>query len=343
MEVTLPKVSIVIPTYNEEKNIRTCLNAILRQNYPKDLIEIIIVDNRSTDKTINIIKEYMENNKNMRLLFNDIAKDAEISKMIGLRNAKGELFMYLDADIEVVGKDWLIKLVKPLIDDSSLVGSFPRFIPKPDDVPIGRYLRYHPLELDPVLQFFCTEISETIIEDRGSYKVCKFNPPKVPPIGICLYRKNILIRTIGDKDKFMDIDVPVILSKKGYNKFAYVPSCGIYHVNVKSLGDLIRKRLRNIDKVYLPNIENREFKYFDLKNKRDFLKIIIWIIYSNIFIPKLIKGIYMSVRNKDIACIYEPIVTMILTNAIIFGFLKNEKGRKMIKNILSNLFKAIHL
>ena len=272
----LPYITIVIPTYNEEKNIRRCLNSILSQDYPLDLVEIIIVDNISKDKTVEIVRSYMKKYKNIQLLFNNIAKDAEISKMIGLRHSRGTLFMYIDADIEIVGKHWLTKLVRPLIENPDIVGSFPRFIPKPNDVAIGRYLRYHPLELDPVLQFFCTEIHDTIVEDKGDYKICEFHPPKVPPIGICLYRKDILIKTIGDRDKFMDIDVPVILSKRGYNKFAYVPSCGIYHTNIRTLRDLIKKRLRNLNRIYLPNVETREFIYFDLHSTKDLFKIITW-------------------------------------------------------------------
>lgn len=217
-------------------------------------------------------------------------------------------------------------------ENPSLIGSFPRFIPKPTDVAIGRYLRYHPLELDPLFQFFCTEIRDTIIEDKGAYKICEFYPTKIPPIGICVFRKKILMKIIGNLEKFMDIDIPVILSKNGYNKFAYVSSCGVYHVNVKSLRELIQKRLRNIDRVYLPSMETREFKYFNLANWRDILKIFFWIIYANLFIPKFVKGVYKAFKNKDISSMYEPIVAMALTDAIVWGFLRNKNGRKFIIN-----------
>jgi len=318
-----PTISIVIPTYNEERNIEQCLSAIFSQIYPKELLEVIIIDNYSEDRTVEIAKRY-----DVKIFFSEI-KDAENSKMLGLHKATKDLFLYLDADIEIVGNTWMSNLVKPLIEDSKLMASFPRFVPRVSDTAIGRYLRYHPLELDPVFQFFCTEIDTTIIKEKENYKVCEFYPPKIPPIGICLYRRKILIKVIGNMEKFMDIDVPVILSKNGYNKFAYVPSCGIYHSNIKSLKDLIRRRLRNIDNIYLPNIETREFKYFDLRKKGDILKILFWVFYANLFMPKLIEGIYKTFKNKDIACMYEPIVAMLLTDAIIWGFLKNKKGREI--------------
>jgi glycosyltransferase involved in cell wall biosynthesis len=324
----LPKITIAIPTYNEKENIERCLSSIFNQNYPKDLLEVLVIDDISTDNTIELANKY-----NVKIIVSG-NKDAEISKMIGLHNASGELFMYLDADIELVGTDWFRQIVKPLIEDESIVGSFPRFVPKKSDVAIGRFLRYHELELDPVFQFFCTEISDTILEDKKEYLICSFNPPKIPPIGICVYRRKILENVIVAMKKFMDIDVPVILSKKGFNKFSYVPSCGIYHTNIKSLKEIIQRRQRNIDKVYLPNVETREFTYFNLKNKCDIFKIVFWIIYANLFLPSLIKGFYKMSKNKDIACMYEPIVALLLTDCIAFGFLKNGTGRKMIKRML---------
>jgi len=326
-----PSVSIVIPTYNEEKNIGRCLSAIFNQDYPKNLLEVIIVDNYSNDRTLEIVKNF-----NVKIYFNKI-RDAEVSKMIGLHKATKELFLYLDADIEIVGENWLKKLVKPLTENFTIVGAFPRFIPKPTDVPLGRFLRYHPLELDPVFQFFCTKIEDTIVEEKNEYKICKFYPPKVPPVGICIYRREILLKTIGNMEKFMDIDIPVILSKKGYNKFAYVLLCGIYHTNIRNLKDLIHRRFRNIEKIYLPNITMREYKYFEIGNRKDILKIIVWVIYANLIVPKIFEGIRKTIKYRDIACMYEPLVAMVLTNAIIFSFLKNKQGRQLILKMLKGV------
>jgi len=336
----LPKITVVIPTYNEEKNIGRCLDAIVGQDYSKNRLEILVVDNRSTDNTVEIVESYARENPNLRLLFNDIAKDAEISKAIGLRVATGHLFLYLDADIEIVGKMWFSELVKPMINDPELAGSFSRFLPKSTDAAIGRFLRYHPLELDPVFQFFCTEISDTIVSDKGQYLLCYMQPSKTPPIGICAYRKNILLKVVGNMQKFMDIDVPVLLSKNGYNKFAYVPSCGIYHVNVRSLRDLIRKRLRNINRVYLPNAESREFKYFDLTTWKGVLKVFLWVIYANSFIPKLAEGVFKTFKNRDLACMYEPIVALVLTDVIILSFLRRPEGRTLVLNGIKTLIKG---
>ena len=54
----LPTVSIVVPCFNEQDTISLLLNAIKQQSYPSSLIETIIVDGKSTDRTVKIIGEF---------------------------------------------------------------------------------------------------------------------------------------------------------------------------------------------------------------------------------------------------------------------------------------------
>lgn len=321
----LPTISVVIPTYNEERNIGRCLEAIFGQTYSKDLLEVIVVDNHSEDATVEIARKY-----DVKILYNEI-KDPEVSKMVGLRQARGQLFLYLDADIEMVGKNWLHQITKPMMNDPQITGAFPRFAPKKTDCAIGRYLRYHPLELDPVLRFFCTEINETIVAQRDNYSLCQFNPPRIPPIGICVYRRKQLLCAIGHHEKFMDIDVPVILAKLGYNRFAYVRKCLIYHVNVGTLKELVTRRLRNVNSVFLPSLSQREFIYFTGSNWERVARVILLVLYTNLLFPALLAGIMKSVTYRDYALLYEPIVALVLTDVIIYGFLRSSEGRNFIK------------
>ena len=58
MNTNLPLVSIIVTTRNEEKNIGSCLEAVKKQDYPGDKIEIIVVDNKSKDLTKEIAAKY---------------------------------------------------------------------------------------------------------------------------------------------------------------------------------------------------------------------------------------------------------------------------------------------
>lgn len=98
----LPFVSIIVPARNEENTIEDCLDSLLNQQYPYDKYEIIVVNDRSSDKTPAIIKSYQEHHKIIKSL--DI--ESNISGLTGKQNAineglklcKGEIIFNIDAD-----------------------------------------------------------------------------------------------------------------------------------------------------------------------------------------------------------------------------------------------------
>ena len=325
----LPTVSIVIPTYNEEKNIEKCLKAVFGQDYPGELLEVFVVDGYSADDTVEISRRYP-----VKLIFNR-ARDAQVGKMMALNRAGGELFIYLDADIEMRGRDCLRKMVYPLQIESDVIGSFTRAFSKKGESALNRYLSYHPTQCDPLYEFFSPDIEETVILKKEHYQLCQYRPWKIVPAGLCLYNREKILKTkIGQMEKFMDLDNLAILVRAGYDKFAYVPSAGYYHPHVRNLCHLIRKRLRNIEKNYLPHLEEREYRWFELNTKKDIVKIIFWVIYANLLIPAIISGIIKAIKYRDIACLYEPVVTLLVTDSIIFGFLRCSRGRAMVKKMI---------
>jgi cellulose synthase/poly-beta-1,6-N-acetylglucosamine synthase-like glycosyltransferase len=88
--------SIVIPTYNEQENIANCLDSILNQNYDKSLVDIVIVDGQSSDKTISKVRDYQQKFSNISLLENPVRK-TPTSLNIGIKQAKGEIIIILGA------------------------------------------------------------------------------------------------------------------------------------------------------------------------------------------------------------------------------------------------------
>ena len=62
----MPKVSVIIPVYNSEKYIKSCLNSVLEQSF-KDY-EIIAINDGSTDNTLKILKNYSLKHNNFKLL-----------------------------------------------------------------------------------------------------------------------------------------------------------------------------------------------------------------------------------------------------------------------------------
>ncbi len=325
------RISIAIPTYNEEKNFRRCLDSIFSQNYPAKYLDVIIVDDNSTDNTLEIAKKYP-----VRILKNG-AKDCQRGKMIGFQHAKGDYFMYMDADESLNGTDWFQKMLKPLNEDKTINGSITKFLQHPEYSLTTRYLTYQELQLDPVFEFFSPRIKDAIIENKEDYNVCLYNPNKVPAEGKYLFRMDVLKNSaIAKKEKFMDVDNMVVLVKEGHTKYAFVPEAGRYHFTARNLRDIMRKKIRNINKNYLIDPKARHYRWFDLTKPKDVLKIAIWLLYAETLILPTLRGVYKSIKHKDFVCMLEPIAVFTLTNTIIYGFIANKFGRKFIANLLKN-------
>ncbi len=117
-EATFQKsVTIIVPVRNEEKNIAACLESIFKQDYPKHLFEVIVVDDYSTDGTRRIVREtsfpalrlfdlqqYLGNRGEKK-------PNKKEALSIGIKNAQGELIVTTDGDT-VRSEKWLSTLVR---------------------------------------------------------------------------------------------------------------------------------------------------------------------------------------------------------------------------------------
>ena len=107
-----PKASIVVPAYNEERDIKQCIASIFNSTYPKNKLEIIVVDDGSTDNTLKIIKKY----KNVRVLKqNHLGKVEALN--LGALESSHEFILTIDADT-VLDKECIRELLKPFSDKS---------------------------------------------------------------------------------------------------------------------------------------------------------------------------------------------------------------------------------
>src|SRR6266699_7044334 len=95
-EKALPFVSIIVPCRNEEKHIGRCLESILANDYPKERMEILVLDGMSEDKTREIVAGYADRFPCIRLVDNP-QKHIPVAMNIGIRTARGERILKMDA------------------------------------------------------------------------------------------------------------------------------------------------------------------------------------------------------------------------------------------------------
>lgn len=91
-------VSAIIPVYNRQKTIERAIVSALQQNYP--VYEIIVVDDCSTDNTVQIVEELACRDSRVKLICHDVNKGAQAARNTGIRNATGEWIAFLDSDDE---------------------------------------------------------------------------------------------------------------------------------------------------------------------------------------------------------------------------------------------------
>lgn len=120
-----PFVSVIIPAYNEEDSIEETANSVLGLDYPKDKLQLIIVNDGSRDRTLEIMHKIKKKNPARTILIlshKNMGKAASMNRAINY--APGKYFACLDAD-SVVSRQTLKKMMAMHIDDPSLAAATP--------------------------------------------------------------------------------------------------------------------------------------------------------------------------------------------------------------------------
>ncbi len=115
-----PNVSIIIPSYNRVKELERCLRSLFDLNYPLHLLEILVIDDASTDETCTMLqrltREATTRGLALRTVHHDKKQGVAISRNIGAEAATYELIAYIDSDC-VASVNWLMELVPAFQDD----------------------------------------------------------------------------------------------------------------------------------------------------------------------------------------------------------------------------------
>lgn len=133
-----PKISVIVSVYNTEKYIEKCLDSLFNQTYSN--IEIVVINDCSTDGSLKILKKYAKKHDNMILIENKENRGLSYSRNVGLEKATGEYIGYIDSDdyVDPTYYEQMMKAIKKekseiAIADMKIVyedGSFPDYVSK---------------------------------------------------------------------------------------------------------------------------------------------------------------------------------------------------------------------
>ena len=211
-----------MPVYNGALTIEECIKSLLNLEYPEDKYEIIIVDNNSTDTTVEIVKSYPVK------LLREGKQSSYAARNLGIKNAKGEIVAFTDADC-IVDKMWLEQLVKNFEDETTAGMG-------------GEILAYNPKNL---VERYLDK--SDILSQKSSFD-CKFANLKMPFIATAnaAYKAEILNEIGLFDDSFIsggDVDLAWRITLKDY-RIVYEPKALVYHRHRTTLYGLFKQVFR---------------------------------------------------------------------------------------------------
>ena len=116
----LPKASVIVVGYNSEKYISECIDSILDSEYPD--LEILVVDNASKDKTVEILRKYGDK---IKLFQSKDNLGFAGGNNLGIKNSKGDVIIMINPDAFVT-KNYLKNMILPLVQDEKTMVSGPK-------------------------------------------------------------------------------------------------------------------------------------------------------------------------------------------------------------------------
>jgi glycosyltransferase involved in cell wall biosynthesis len=114
MNIKRKRISVIIPVYNDPSGLKDTLDSLVEQNFPKDLFEIIVADNGSTDSTLSVVKSFTDRYpKLIKLVQEKNIQSSYAARNKGIKEARGSIITFIDANM-TVEKEWLKKVLESL-------------------------------------------------------------------------------------------------------------------------------------------------------------------------------------------------------------------------------------
>ncbi len=317
----LPSIDVLIPALNEEKNLKKCLEMIVKQDYPKDKFKVTVIDGGSKDSTLDIARAY-----GCEILINEeMLAEPGIHK--GMQNSQANLCCVLAVDnIIANGSDFFLEMARPFME-RNVAGAFPAVISSEDEPLINQYINY---AAEPFSEFIygkgCNsrtfKDAYAIKYENEDYAIYDFRPRDFPLLalaqGFTVDRRKFKREA---RTQYNDIQ-PIINIIRCQEDIAFVKSARIFHYQIMSLKSFIRKfswRIKN-------NLQSQRATGTSSRANYN-LRRNLWILYSASLILPLLYSLYQILRRRKVFFIYHFILNTILLFLIPYTFIKLKFGQ----------------
>lgn len=306
-----PKVSIVVPTRNEEKHIEKCLKSLLENDYPNK--EIIVVDGMSEDKTREIVKKF----DNVKIIDNKY-KITPIALNLGIKEATGKYIMIAGAHT-TYSKNYISSCVKKLEEDKCDVA--------------GGYVETLPGSNTLISKAISKVLSHPFGVGGAKYRTKKAKEEYVDTVAYGIYKKEIFEKVglfAPQLKRNQDIEMNLRIKRAGM-RILLVPEAKAYYIARSSFKDLFKNNYLNGLWVVLSTHYSR--RGFSIRH-----------VVPLIFVLFLIIGTIFSIFSTKVKFTFILILSIYLILSIFFS-LKIALEEKNIKLFLPTLlsFWILHI
>lgn len=322
-----PTISVLTPTFNNEKMINAFLESIKNQDYPSNKVEILILDGGSSDSTVQIAKRY-----NVKV-YNNEKRLAEPAITLGMSVATGDLMMVLAVDNFLYDKKSFKKIVKAF-EDPNIYAAFPKHESKPMDTIYTKYINTF---TDPYNHFVYGYAANArtfhrvykILEHNNIYDIYDYSTHEVRPM--LAFAQGFTIRKGFKRKKrdAMDDIRPILDLIDQKKKIAYIHSVSLFHHTIHSFDHFMRKQrwaTRNA-------IENKKYGIVLRVNQLSEgqkLRVKLWPIYALTIVFPFFVSIYGLIRDKNALWLMHPVLCFLSAYASIIEILVYNTSNKAI-------------
>ena len=325
-----PTLTFVLPTLNASSPLfEQALASIRAQDYPAELVEVIVADGGSTDDTRAVADRF-----GARVIDNP-NKLAEWGVKEGILASASDLVVVFAADNELVGSDWISRVAGRFDSDSELAAVFGRLVSGPDDAPLNKYIEL--IQSEPLNWFLNRNLegylagNELDADGFATFEVDPRRPLVWGANGLALRRK--WVTPIWEREGYVaDVDAFHRMIQAGHRRVAYHPGPYCFHHQVVRLSDLRRKWLRNSQQHLVHQAEERDLDWVEVPGFR--LRAILWLVYSLLPPLSIADAIRRAIRDRSAYWLYHPPATFVQAATYAQALLLSGAGRRLLSRSL---------
>lgn len=322
--------TFVVPTLNAAGDLfERALSSIRVQDYPQELVDVLVADGGSTDSTRADAERH-----GARVIENP-NRLAEWGVKEGMLAAGSDVVVVFASDNELVGRDWLARVAHLFEEDERLAAVYGRLVSGDDDPALNKYVAL--IQSEP-LNWFLNRNLEAYLADSPTAAdgFARFEVEPARPViwganGLAVRREWAL--PCWERAGYVaDVDAFHSMVRVGHARVAYAPGPFVYHHQVATLGDFRRKWRRNAKQHLVSQSTTRDLDWVLVEGFRK--RALLWGVYSFVPVFSTADALRRAVRDRSGYWLYHPAATFLQALTYAEALIASDAGRGLLRRAL---------